>query len=190
MTQTVLRQVCLSALMGAMACALSAPGWAAGHHAPLHISHRAAHQVAARHVTAHHLAVQASPIPAVKEFLASLAQRRSADTLVDVNLVDEVPPREWSGPGAFEAWTRSLQLAGGAAVTLHGSARTDQDMAYVIAPVLYSYQRRGAVVVQPATMAISLRREGPGWRIMGWAWAGANPDAVQATAASRYLPSG
>jgi hypothetical protein len=57
--------------------------------------------------------------------------------------------------------------------------------------VLYSYQRRGAVVVEPATMAISLRREGAGWRITGWAWAGANPEpAEQATTASRYLPSG
>jgi len=113
---------------------------------------------------------------------------------VDISLVDEVPPREWSGPGAFEAWTTSLRLAGGAAesrVALHGSARTDRDMAYVIAPVLYSYQRRGAVVVEPATMAISLRREGAGWRVAGWAWAGANPEpAEQATTASRYLPAG
>jgi len=133
-------------------------------------------------------------MPAVKEFVASLAQRRSADILVDVNLVDEVPPREWSGPGAFEAWATSLRLAGGASepgVTLHGSARTDRDMAYVIAPVLYSYQRRGAVVVEPATMAISLRREGAGWRIAGWAWVGANPvPSEQATTASRYLPAG
>ncbi len=188
MTQTVLRQVCLSAFMGAMACALSATGSAAGLHAAFHVSHRASHH-AARHVAA-----QVGPLPAVKEFVASLTQRRAADVLVDISLVDEVPPREWSGPGAFEAWTTSLRLAGGAAetrVTLHGSARTDHDMAYVIAPVLYSYQRRGAVVVEPATMAISLRREGAGWRITGWAWAGANPEpAEQATAVSRYLPPG
>jgi hypothetical protein len=188
MTQTVLRQVCLTALIGALACAWSATGSAAGRHAESHVSHRASHHAA------RHAAAQVGPLPAVKEFVASLTQRRTADVLVDVSLVDEVPPREWSGPGAFEAWTTSLRLAGGTAesrVALHGSSRTDRDMAYVIAPVLYSYQRRGAVVIQPATMAISLRREGAGWRITGWAWAGANPEpAEQATAVSRYLPAG
>lgn len=188
MTQTVLRRVCLSALMGAMACAWSATASAAGRHAASHISRHASQHVARR------VAAQVGPLPAVKEFVASLTQRRPADVLVDISLVDEVPPREWSGPGAFEAWTTSLRLAGGAAesrVALHGSARTDRDMAYVIAPVLYSYQRRGAVVVEPATMAISLRHEGAGWRITGWAWAGANPEpAEQATTVSHYLPSG
>lgn len=188
MTQTVLRQVCVSALIGAMSCAWSATACAAGRHAASHILNSASHH-AARHV-----AVQLGPLPAVKEFVASLTQKRPADVLVDISLVDEVPPREWSGPGAFEAWTTSLRLAGGGAdsrVALHGSARTDRDMAYVIAPVLYSYQRRGAVVVEPATMAISLRREGAGWRIAGWAWAGANPEpAEQATTVSRFLPSG
>ena len=188
MTQMVLRQVCVSAFLGAMACVWSAPSSAAGRHAVSHIPHHASHP------TARPLAAQAGPLPAVKELVASLTQRRSGDVLVDISLVDEVPPREWSGPGAFEAWTTSLRLAGGAAesrVALHGSARTDRDMAYVIAPVLYSYQRRGAVVVEPATMAISLRREGAGWRVAGWAWAGANPEpAEQATTASRYLPAG
>src|SRR5258707_15124244 len=125
MTQTVLRQVCVSALMGAMACAWSATGFAASRAS--HISHRAA-----RHAT-RHVAAQVGPLPAVKEFVASLAHRRPADVLGDVSLVDEVPPREWSGPGAFEAWTTSLRMAGGAAtpgVTLHGSARTHLGMAH------------------------------------------------------------
>ena len=113
--------------------------------------------------------------------------------MVDVSLVEGAPPRTWSGPGAFQAWATSLHQAGGAdaLTSLHGSPRTDHNMAYVLAPVLYSYERRGAVVVEPAAMAISLRRAQGGWEVTGWAWAGANPrTAEQANAASPYLPAG
>ena len=177
MSQQFLRRVCLSALMGVMACAWSGTGWAATHHA-------------ARHTVRHH----PDPLVAVRKFVGTFTQRQPADTLVDVSLVDEVPPKSWSGPGAFQAWTTSLQQAAGAGESramMHGSPLTDRYMAYVIAPVLYSYQRRGAVVVEPATLAISLKRDALGWRITGWAWAGVNPQSSEQTAASgRYLPSG
>jgi hypothetical protein len=177
MTQELLRRVCFSAVLGAMTCVWSAGGWATVHRISNHTP---------RH--------RPDPIVAVRKFVTTFTQRQSADTLVDVSLVDEVPPRQWSGPGAFQAWTTSLQqVANGAEtrVTLHGSARTDLSMAYVIAPVLYSYQRRGAVVVEPATLAISLKRDAYGWRITGWAWAGTNPQSSeQAAAIGRYLPSG
>ena len=45
-------------------------------------------------------------------------------------------------------------------------------MAYVLAPVLYSYERRGAVVIEPGHDRISLRREASGWKVIGWGWAG------------------
>ncbi|HEY1448838.1 MAG TPA: hypothetical protein VGF33_09895 [Caulobacteraceae bacterium] len=177
MTQELLRRVCLSAALGAMACAWSGAGWTVSHHVSSHAPHH-----------------RPDPLVAVRKFVTTFTQRQPADTQVDVSLVDEVPPRQWSGPGAFQAWTTSIQQTTGGAetsVTLHGSARTDLHMAYVIAPVLYSYQRRGAVVVEPATLAISMKRDAYGWRITGWAWAGVNPQSTEQTAATgRYLPSG
>jgi len=186
MTQALLRGVCLSAVIGAAALAWADSGWTAarpGYHSAVgHRQHR--HR---------RIANASDPLPAVRNLLASFTQRQAADYMVDVNLVEEVPARTWSGPGAFQAWLASLKQAGGteSLATLHGSPRADRDMAYVLAPVLYSYERRGAVVVEPATIAISLRREAAGWKVTGWAWAGANPKASeQANAASPYLPSG
>jgi hypothetical protein len=130
---------------------------------------------------------------AVKTFIASF-RRESAEAQTDINMVDEIPVQAWQGPGAFQAWTNALRLAsdaaGGPPATLHGSPQTDRDMAYVIAPVLYSYQTHGAVVVEPARMAISLRRIAAGWKITGWAWAGGNPQASEQAAVSRFLPAG
>jgi hypothetical protein len=183
MTQALLRRVCVSAVVVA-GLAWAHVGWTAARHATHNlVGHR------------HHrrLVGGSDPLPAVKDLLASFTQRQTADYRVDVNLVEEVPARTWSGPGAFQAWTTSLQQAGGAETlaTLHGSPRTDRDMTYVLAPVLYSYERRGAVVVEPATIAISLRRDTAGWKVTGWAWAGSKPRAaVEANAASPYLPSG
>ena len=184
MTQTVLRQACVSALLAAAACGWSNAEGATARHPVRHAS---------RHVVVR-VARQTSPIPTVRRFLTSFSQRQPAETLVDVSLVSEVPPRQWSGPGAFQAWTASLQQVVGpteAPLTLRGSTRADRGMAYVIAPVLFSYQTRGAVVVEPATLAISLRRERAGWKIVGWAWAGPNPQtSEQAAVATRYLPAG
>jgi hypothetical protein len=183
MTRALLRAVCLSAAIGAAALAWADAGWTASRH-----GHRPT--VGHNH---HRQVVTSDPLPAVKTLLASFSHRQASDYMVDVNLVDEVPARTWSGPGAFQAWSASLQQAGGteSPTLLHASPRADRDMAYVLAPVLYSYERRGAVVVEPATIAISLRREAGGWKVAGWAWAGANPRASeQANAASPYLPSG
>lgn len=173
MTQQYLRQAFLTAFAGAfaLACAWSATGASARRHA----------------------ARPADPMPAVRKFIAGFTRREPTEAVADISIVDEVPPLQWRGPGAFQAWTTALQqAAGGAGVTLHGSGRTDRDTAYVIAPVLYSYQTHGAVVVEPARMAISVRREGAGWRITGWAWAGTNPQSSQqATVTSvRFLPPG
>ncbi len=190
MTQTLLRAVCLSAAIGVAALAWADAGWTAGRHgarAIVPLRPAVGHRHHRRDIG------KSDPLPAVKDLLASFSHRPASDYMVDVNLVDEVPARTWSGPGAFQAWSASLQQAGGteSPTILHGSPRADRDMAYVLAPVLYSYERRGAVVVEPATIAISLRREGAGWKVIGWGWAGANPRASeQANAASPYLPSG
>jgi hypothetical protein len=182
MTQALLRRVCLSAVIGAMAFAWADAGWSAAGHSP---RHPVVHHHHRRFVRA------VDPLPAVREFLATFTQRQAAEGMVDVSLVEEVPPRTWSGPGALQAWSVSLQQAGGvdSSANLHASARADRGMAYVLAPVLYSYERRGAVVVQPAIIAISLHSEGAGWKISGWAWAGANPQASQ-QATGPYLPAG
>ena len=104
------------------------------------------------------------PLPAARAFIANFAhhQRPSDQPVVDLVLVDDAP----------------LQ------------ARIDRGAAMVVAPVLYSYEVKGAVVVEPARMAITLRRDQDGWRITGWAWAGgSDPQADQATQ-MQFLPRG
>ncbi|HEY2482260.1 MAG TPA: hypothetical protein VGI30_08710, partial [Caulobacteraceae bacterium] len=171
MTQALLRRVCFSAVVGVTAFAWATVGWTA----PRHL----AHHLVGHHHHRRHIA-RSDPLPAVRDLLAGFTHQ-TADYMVDVNLVEEVPARTWSGPGAFQAWSTSLQQAGGAEslATLHSSPRTDRDMTYVLAPVLYSYERRGAVVIEPATIAISLRRQAAGWKVTGWAWAGSNPRAAE-----------
>lgn len=109
------------------------------------------------------------PIAAARAFIANYVRQKSRPSaqVVDVVLVDEVP----------------LQL-------VRGSARAERDTAQVIAPVLYSYEVKGAVVVQPARMAITLRKSEGGWRISGWAFAGGEPPVGEAAEQARFLPQG
>lgn len=104
------------------------------------------------------------PLPAARAFIASFTrQQRPPDrSVVDIVPVDNAP----------------LQ------------ARIDRGTAMVIAPVLYSYEVKGAVVVEPARMAITLRRDQDGWRITGWAWAGGTGPQADQAAQMQFMPQG
>jgi hypothetical protein len=133
----------------------------------------------------------AGPIEAARLFIANFlrGQAKPRQPVVDVVLVDEVPLQAWQGRGAFAAW--SAALARGTEDENASSTAPvgpESDKAYVIAPVLYSYEVKGAVVVTPARMAISLRHEATGWKITGWAWAA--PNAAEADSRIQFLPQG
>lgn len=105
------------------------------------------------------------PLSAARAFIADFArQHRSQNaSVVDVVLADAAPVQ---------------------------TARLDGRTAYVIAPVLYAYENRGAVAVEPARMAITLRLENGAWRVAGWAWAKGSPPASDSSPRQEFLPPG
>ncbi|HXQ47908.1 MAG TPA: hypothetical protein VN806_14920, partial [Caulobacteraceae bacterium] len=106
-----------------------------------------------------------------------------ATNAADESIIDEVPPHEWHGPGAFQAWLADLGKASTAAgqtnekVTL-GQVLRDQidgDTAYVVVKVTFNYLQHGKPVVEPAEISAALANQGGAWKITGWAWAGEVP---------------
>ena len=108
----------------------------------------------------------------------------------DVAIIDEIPPHEWHGTGAFQAWVADLEKASQAAgqtdekVTLGRSIRTqvDGDTAYAVVPVTFTFKQHGKPMIEPAQMAFALRKEPAGWKITGWAWSGTVPHPARAGA--------
>ncbi len=101
----------------------------------------------------------------------------------DVVIIDEFPPHEWHGPGAFQAWLGDLGKTSQAAgqtdekVSFDRTVRdqVDGDTAYAVVGVVYTYTQHGAPIVEPARMALALRDEAGVWKITGWGWAGDKP---------------
>ncbi len=106
-----------------------------------------------------------------------------AANAADESIIDEVPPHEWHGPGAFQAWLADLGKTSTAAgqtdekVTLGQVVRDqiDGDTAYVVVKVTFNYLQHGKPVVEPAEISAALANQGGVWKITGWAWAGEVP---------------
>lgn len=106
-----------------------------------------------------------------------------AANAADESIIDEVPPHEWHGPGAFQAWLADLGKMSTAAgqtdekVTLGQVVRDqiDGDTAYVVVKVTFNYLQHGKPVVEPAEISAALANQGGAWKITGWAWAGEVP---------------
>jgi hypothetical protein len=106
-----------------------------------------------------------------------------ATNAADESIIDEVPPHEWHGPGAFQAWLADLGKTSTAAgqtdekVTLGQVVRDqiDGDTAYVVVKVTFNYLQHGKPVVEPAEISAALANQGGAWKITGWAWAGEVP---------------
>ena len=96
-----------------------------------------------------------------------------------VSILDDVPPHEWHGVGAFAQWlqdydadARQRGITDGF-VTLLAPRHVDVtgDRAYVVAPANYTYKQRGKPVKEAgSTFTVALQRSAAGWRISGWAW--------------------
>lgn len=99
----------------------------------------------------------------------------------DVVIVDEVPPFEWRGQGAFQGWAGDLAAydkkngISDEHVAIGKATRTevDGDRAYVIAPAVYTYKQGGAAMRASAQMTFALKKESAGWLIQSWTWTGA-----------------
>jgi hypothetical protein len=105
------------------------------------------------------------PLEAARAFIVSFTRQHATNdrSVVDVVLANESPLR---------------------------IASADRQTARVIAPVLYAYEVKGAVAVEPALMAISLRREGGTWRVVGWAWTGGATPVSNPASSAEFLPRG
>jgi ketosteroid isomerase-like protein len=123
----------------------------------------------------------------VHQFIDSInrgdAKAAAALQADDSAIIDEFPPHQWHGPGAFTAWLGDFAKDAAAKgesdqhLALGKLTRVDidGDTAYVVAPVIYAYKQHGKPMVEPAQMTLALRNDASGWRIAAWAFAGSVP---------------
>ena len=100
-----------------------------------------------------------------------------------VNIIDDVPPHVWTGPNAFEAWSKALAASDQAegntdgAVTIGKPTRevVGGDTGYVVLPAVYTYKAKGVAVREAAQMVYALQKGTSGWQITGFSWVGTTP---------------
>lgn len=127
------------------------------------------------------------PVAALHQFIDNFnkgdVKAAEAAHASDAVIIDEMPPHVWRGPNAFQAWTTSLGEAAKAAgdteqkVTLGAPIRTEinGDKAYAVVPATLTYKEKGKPMTERAQMVATMRKDGPAWKLTGWAWAGTVP---------------
>jgi opacity protein-like surface antigen len=95
-------------------------------------------------------------------------------------ILDEFPPHEWHGAGAFAKWMSDFDADAAkhgitdASVSVGKPSHidvTDAD-AYVVLKANYSFKRRGKLEEEiGSSLTVTLHQGVDGWRITGWAWA-------------------
>lgn len=103
------------------------------------------------------------------------------------SIIDEIGPHAWSGPGAFDRWSRDLdkdaKIRGitDQSVTLGAPTREviSGSKAYVITPATYAYKQKGVPMREVAQMTFALTKVGAGWKISAWTWTGPDPSPVK-----------
>ncbi len=97
-----------------------------------------------------------------------------------MSILDEFPPHEWHGTGAFAKWLSDYDADAakngitGASVSLGKPRHLDVtgDDAYVVIPANYAFKRKGKTEEEiNSIITITLHQGADGWRITGWAWA-------------------
>ena len=126
---------------------------------------------------------QSDAMAVVHQFVDSFnkgdAAAAGATCLDQVSIIDEFPPYEWHGAGAFAKWmadydadARAHGMTDGL-VKLGAAKHVDVsgDRAYVVVPADYSYKVKGKPEKETAsTFTVALQKGASGWRITGWAW--------------------
>jgi len=129
-------------------------------------------------------AERADVIGTVKGFVDAFNKgdtRTAAATCTDdMCILDEFPPHEWHGAGAFSRWiadyTADAEKNGitDGVVTLGQPRHVDitADRAYVVVPANYAFKKQRKPVREVgSTLTVALLKSEAGWRITGWSWA-------------------
>jgi hypothetical protein len=95
-----------------------------------------------------------------------------------VSILDEFPPHEWHGPTACADWWKGLLEYNDKSGITDGDTTlgtpltvdVNEDHAYFVAPITYTYKQHGKSIKETASFAVALRRTQAGWRITGWAY--------------------
>lgn len=97
-----------------------------------------------------------------------------------MSILDEFPPYEWHGAGAFSKWMSDYDLDAqknkitDGVVTFGKPTHVDVsgDRAYVVMPADYAFKQNGKATGEVGSIITITLQKGPtGWRITGWAWA-------------------
>jgi hypothetical protein len=102
-----------------------------------------------------------------------------------VTIVDEFAPHLWAGTNAAHEWSAEYDKHATATGVTDGVVKTgaptrsvvDKDTAYVILPALYTYKEKGKPMAEEGKFTFVLRVENGSWKIQGWTWTGAVPQA-------------
>ena len=105
-------------------------------------------------------------------------------------IIDDVPPNVWSGPSAFEAWSKALEDISKAEGETDGAVEIGKptrvvvagDHAYVVVPAAYKFTQKGIAMRETSQLVCSVQKEASGWLITGWAWTGTKPKPAPAAA--------
>ncbi len=97
----------------------------------------------------------------------------------EMSIIDEFPPYEWHGPGAFAKWfadydanAKKEGITDGA-VALGKAKHVDVagDRAYAVLNATYTWKLKGKPQKETnATWTFTLLKTKDGWRINGWSW--------------------
>jgi ketosteroid isomerase-like protein len=108
----------------------------------------------------------------IKSMLASGSDKMS--------IIDEFPPHEWHGEGAFAKWMSDYDADAKKNGITDGFVRLgkpthvdiDGDTAYVVMLADYGFKRNGKPDGETGSiLTITLKNGTGGWLITGWAWA-------------------
>jgi len=97
----------------------------------------------------------------------------------EMSIIDEFPPHEWHGAGAFSKWfadydaySKKNGITDGVfSIGIPWHVDVTGNLAYVVVPAQYTYKRNGKPVRETGPSPITLKKTEAGWRITGWAWA-------------------
>jgi hypothetical protein len=130
-------------------------------------------------VTPDETAVMAAVHQFIDGFNANDLNKAKAACTNEMSIIDDIPPHEWHGAGAFDRWgadydsvARRDAITDGV-VTLGAARHVDisGDRGYVVTSVDFAFKQKGKPVVEKdASLTVALQKSATGWRITGWAW--------------------
>jgi ketosteroid isomerase-like protein len=97
-----------------------------------------------------------------------------------MSIIDDVPPHEWHGIGAFTKWVYDYDDDAKLNGITEGFVKVHEpkhihitgDHAYVVVPATYTYKQHGKSVTESGSiLTVALRKDESGWLITGWSWA-------------------